>query len=210
MGPLLGRCAATAALLGSAVAIGVAPTLMPPGYSWVHHSISESAALGLQGAWAARSGFLLMALGTWLVAGVAASRLGPGRPAIRLFALMLVGTAAFSHRPFLADVPADLVEDLLHSVTATTMGFAFVAGVALAVLGRPPRPSWPRLPGDWPHLVAVVAATAIPLGMALAPDLAGLLQRGMFLVAYAWFLTVLWTPTSADSGGTSLNTRLVS
>lgn len=210
MASLLERCTATAALLGSAVAIGVAPTVMPPGYSWVRHSISESAAQGLQGAWMARSGFLLLALGAWLVAGVAAGRLGPARPAFRLFALMLVGTAAFSHRPFLTGVPVDPVEDLLHSVTATTMGFAFVAGVVLAVIRRPPRPSWPRLPGDWPHLVAVVAATAIPLGMALAPDLAGLLQRGMFLMAYGWFLIVLWTPTSADSGGERLNTRLVS
>jgi len=36
-------------------------------------------------------------------------------------------------------------------------------------------------------LVAVVAAIAIPLAMSALPEWDGLLQRGMFAIAYMWY-----------------------
>ncbi len=55
------RCAAVgviALLVVSAVALAVAPVLMPAGYDWVAHTTSESAAQGVAGAWVARLGFV--------------------------------------------------------------------------------------------------------------------------------------------------------
>ena len=99
------------------------------------------------------------------------------------FGALLVAAAAFAHRPWMAGEEVDRVEDVLHSVAATSMGFVFVGGVVFTALGR-------SRDDFWPHafdLTAVAASVAIPLGMAARPDVDGLLQRMMFVVAYAWY-----------------------
>ena len=98
------------------------------------------------------------------------------------FGVLMVATAAFSHRPWENAAPFDATEDLLHSIAATAMGFAFAFGVA-AVAFRHGFSRWPR-PLDLP---AIAAAVVLPLGMSALPDYAGLLQRLMFLVAYIWY-----------------------
>jgi hypothetical protein len=99
------------------------------------------------------------------------------------FGVCLVGTAAFSHHPWLPGVPFDPVEDFLHSLTATVMGFAFALGVVVRF--------WQREKGDRMgrllDVTAVAAATFLPLLMATQPEIIGLLQRLMFGVAYLWY-----------------------
>jgi hypothetical protein len=97
---------------------------------------------------------------------------------------MMLGTAAFSHRPWLSSVPFDPFEDLLHSITATGMGFAF-AGLVVAVgLNRQDARTLDRsLDG-----LAVVASVVLPLAMSSGMPTTGLLQRSMFAVAYVWYL----------------------
>ena len=183
-----------ALLVVSAVALAVAPAFMPDGYYWVTHTTSESAAQGLEGAWVARLGFVAFGLAVlWLVAGAAPTW---GRGAVWMhaaFGVSMVGTAAFSHMPWWAGAPFDPVEDLLHSVTATAMGFAFVFGVMLRFAQR-----WfggASAGGASTRgrrcaaldVVAVVAASVIPLIMLFEADVAGLVQRLMFLVAYVWY-----------------------
>lgn len=47
-------------LLGLALlALALAPLLLPAGYSVITHSVSESAAQGLEGGWLARSGLVM-------------------------------------------------------------------------------------------------------------------------------------------------------
>lgn len=171
-------------LVLSALSLGLAPLAMPDGYSWILHSTSESAAQGLSGAWVARLGFLLFGLGVlWLAAspvrgwGVWASLMHG------CFGVMMLGTAAFSHRPWLPGVPFDPVEDLLHSATATCMGFAFAIGVVLVALNRPRAEALSRLF----DAVAVLASVVLPLAMSLGTPYTGVLQRSMFLMAYVWY-----------------------
>jgi hypothetical protein len=54
-------------LAASAVALATAPALMPSGYSWVSQTTSESAAQGVQGAWLARIGFVVLGLSVILL-----------------------------------------------------------------------------------------------------------------------------------------------
>ena len=104
---------------------------MPDSNSWISHSISESAAQGIESAWLARLGFLLFSFGViWIV------RLAPPRWEVAsrmLFlaigVLICAAAAAFSHRPWESGAPSDATEDLLHSIAATGMGFAFAFGV---------------------------------------------------------------------------------
>lgn len=74
------------------------------------------------------------------------------------------------------------MEDLLHSVAATGMGFAFAIGVAVRSFTRRRHLGLRAL-----DVVALAAATFLsPLGLVL-PQIAGLLQRVMFLAAYVWY-----------------------
>jgi hypothetical protein len=171
-------------LVGSAVALLLAPLLMPDGYTWWSHTTSESAAQALPGAWLARAGFLAFGLGVVWIA--VSARDVSARTVVWLhvvFGVCLVATAAFSHRPWLERVPFDRVEDALHSLSATVMGFAFAFGV----LARWLQERWESRVGPWIHLAAVTVATVVPLAMLALPAAGGLLQRAMFAVAYAWY-----------------------
>jgi hypothetical protein len=173
-----------ALLFLSAVTLLAAPTLMPAGYGWLTHTTSESAAQALEGAWLARLGFILFGLAViWLASfksGVWA------RTAVwchLVFGVCMVGTAAFSHQPWLDGIPFDPIEDFLHSLTATVMGFAFAFGVVAHLLQREGEDRVGRLL----DVTAVAAATFLPLLMATQPAIIGLLQRTMFAVAYIWY-----------------------
>ena len=134
----------------------------------------------------------------WLAAGAARSW---GRGAVWMhaaFGVCMVATAAFSARPWWEGAAFDSVEDLLHSVTATAMGFAFVFGVALRLAQRWFGGSFAgsvAARGRWGvvlDVVAVAAASVIPLIMVFQADVAGLVQRLMFTVAYVWYAAAAW------------------
>ena len=173
----------------SVVALLAAPALMPEGYSWLTHTTSESAAQGLEGAWVARTGFVMLGFAVlWLVAA-AFRTWSRGATWMHLtFGVMMIGTAVYSHRPFIAGVPFDPIEDWLHSFTATLMGFAFSLGVYFRLLQRR-RVDRKLLVLD---LAALISAIGIPLLMMNYPGLSGLVQRVMFLVAYLWYSTEAW------------------
>jgi hypothetical protein len=171
---------------GSAFALALAPLLMPDSYSWVSHTTSESAAQGVSGAWLARLGFLVFGLVVLWLAAFAGARWGRwGRLFHGMFGVLMAATAAFSHRPFEPGIMFDRTEDLLHSVTATAMGFAFAIGVVAVMVSRPGRLT-SRHALD---AAALVASVVIPLSMVAWSRNAGLLQRSMFLVAYLWYGT---------------------
>jgi hypothetical protein len=118
----------------------------------------------------------------WLAVAGAPRWSGAVRFAHGVFGVLMTSVAAFSVRPWRTGAPYDRVEDVLHSIGATGMGFAFVAGVVLLIVqGR--RTSRPRML----DVLAVAAGTLLPPLMGLLPDIDGLLQRAMFVVAYAWY-----------------------
>lgn len=171
-------------LVISAVSLGGAPLFMSPTYSWVVHTTSESAGQGVPHAWIARLGFLAFGLGVCGL-GVALKRVW-ARTVLWLhaaFGVLMIATAAFSHRPWERGAAFDPIEDALHSFTATAMGFAFSFGV----LARLAQRSRARESGRFFDGVALVAATVIPLVMAARGGLDGLIQRMMFAVAYLWY-----------------------
>ncbi len=171
-------------LLLSAVALGVAPLLMPASYSSIANTTSESAAQGVEFAWVARLGFLAFGLAVlWLAAALRKSWARGARWLHMAFGVLMTATAVFSHRSWVAGAQFDPVEDVLHSFTATAMGVAFSFGVLARLLQRGRQGE----PGRALDAVALVAATVIPLVMACFAGLDGVIQRLMFLVAYLWY-----------------------
>jgi Protein of unknown function (DUF998) len=79
----------------SAAALAAAPALMPPGYSGVSHTTSESAAQGVDGAWLARTGFVLFGLSVILLATSRRQRWGSWATALHAgFGALLIAVAA--------------------------------------------------------------------------------------------------------------------
>jgi hypothetical protein len=176
--------AAVAALVVSATALALAPLLMPDSYSWVAHTTSESAAQGIEGAWLARAGLFTFGAGVILIVLVARDRWGGvGAVLHASFGVLMLAAGAFAARPWDRELAYSPFEDLVHSVAATAMGFAFAFGVAaVAVVGWRRRGRRRLL-----DVGGVVASVAIPLAMVGVQEWAGALQRLMFLVAYAWY-----------------------
>lgn len=184
----------TVTLFVSASALAMAPALMPEPYSWLTHTISEAAAQGLEGAWLARLGFVIFGFAVLWLTYLSRDRWNRWATASHVsFALALLAVAAFSHKPFLAGVAFDVVEDGVHSVAATLIGFAFAAGVLAVALGRHLRGGGIKAL----DVAALVASVLIPLGMGGWPGSVGLLQRTMFLIAYVWYAIEAFESPSA-------------
>jgi len=170
-------------LVAAVLCIAVAPSLMPDSYSIVEHSVSESAAQGVEGAWLARGGLLLFGFAVLALAGRGGNRWGRvGRIVHGAVGVSLIATAAFAHMPW-ENAPYDEFEDLLHSIASFGVGFAFTAGV-VAVSVRRAGKAWRARVFDW---VAVVAAVVIPMTMFSVAGVAGIVQRIMFGIAFLWY-----------------------
>jgi hypothetical protein len=167
----------------SALALTLAPLLMPESYSWVANTTSESAAQGMDGAWLARLGLVAFGVAVIVLAGGRSSWGRSARVAHFVFGMALLVTAAASARPWIPALPFDRMEDQIHSFAATAMGFAFAFGVLAVALGNSRAGGRMRL---W-DIVAVLASVIIPIGMVNLAGTAGLLQRVMFAVAYVWY-----------------------
>jgi hypothetical protein len=137
----------------------------------VEHTTSEAAGQGIEVAWVARFGFLAFGCAVLLLVRLRGDDWGRhGSWLHATFGILMVVAAAFSSRPWDAMAAFDPAEDMLHSVAATGMGFAFALGVgAVAWLGR--RKVLVR------DVVAMAASVVLPLGMAASQTQAGLLQR---------------------------------
>lgn len=193
---------ALAGLAASALALASAPLVLDDSYDWVRHTTSEAGGQGVDGAWLARTGFVLFGLTVLFVARRARLRWRlPATACHTFFGVAMVSVAVYSLRSWEPGARYDGIEDLLHSVGATAMGFAFAFGVTAAAItaqrhGQPAR----ILDG-----VAIVASVALPLGMAAEPSIAGVLQRAMFAIAYLWFAREALIPSlpSGDDGSRS-------
>lgn len=185
--PRVARLGVIVLLVAALVAFGLAPTLLPASYSWVEHGISESAAQGIDGAWLARMGFISFGLAVvWLV-GLRAARWGPMAALLHLvFGVSMFGVAAFSAEPWEESAAFVESEDVLHSVFAGAMGFAFIAALVTLIAARRQRSAWAALP-DW---VAVLVAATVPWTM--STGVWGVLQRVMFVTAAAWYAREAW------------------
>lgn len=178
------RFMALSTLVASAAALALAPFVLDNSYSWVEHTTSESGAQGVDGAWLARAGFLLFGLAVLWISHQKRRQWGQPATAFNVvFGVSMVAVAAFSLRSWEIGSEFDQTEDLLHSVFATLMGFAFAFGVT-AVAIRLRREDFPWRALD---IIAVAASVILPIGMGMFGQVDGVLQRLMFAIAYVWY-----------------------
>jgi hypothetical membrane protein len=175
-------------LAASAVCVGIAPVFMPDSYDVSRHAISASGGQGVENAWIARTGFLLLGSAV-LTLAVIPDRIWDlaGRWIFGAYGVSMVATAAFAHMPW-EEVPYVVFEDTLHSVAAGMVGFTFTVGVVTVAIRRRQVTGRHRL-FDW---FAAVAAVGISVLIFNLEDVAGYVQRLMFAIAYLWFGFEAW------------------
>lgn len=178
-------------VIAALTAIVVAPFFSVPEYSSARNAISELGAQGSPNAWIMRAGFVAYGLGV-LVDAARRLRVTPLVGVVFVvFGLAMAMSAVFSHRPVDQTLSYDVREDELHSLFATVVGFAFTFGaVAQSFIERS---LWRRLA----CYVAAVAAIGLPLAMLGFAEIAGVLQRLMFAISFAWLVEFL--PANAVS-----------
>ncbi|MBI1338888.1 DUF998 domain-containing protein [bacterium] len=172
-------------ILVIAAAILATPFVTAPGYSVVRHSISELGAQGAPNAWIMNVGFAAFGAG---VLTDAVRRIRNAQVvgwSFVVFGASLFGVAAFSHSPIDPAAAFSAEEDRIHSVFATIMGIAFSIGAIAQSFHE--RDMTRRLM----CFGAVAAGSGLPLLMLAMPDVAGLLQRLMFLVSFMWLAMFL-------------------
>lgn len=175
--------ASLALLALSMLAIGLAPLGLDESYSWLEHTTSEAAGQGVRGAWMSRAGFLFFGLAVlWLAHRKIGQWRQPSTAMHVAFGACLAAVAAFSLRAWDDAAPYDRTEDLLHSIAATMMGFAFAIGVVSVNW------TWGRRARLRPlDALAIAASLVLSLAMAAIANYAGALQRAMFAIAYVWY-----------------------
>lgn len=178
----------------SAILIFIAPLAMPDDYSIVSNVISESAGQRVEGAWIARLGFICFGLGVMWLSISRRSQWAAGAYWCHMaFGVLMISTAAFSHKPWLDNIPYDEIEDLLHSFTATVMGFAFSFGVLFRLLQRKKHERNRKIF----DILALLVATVIPLIGWYIPIIGGLVQRALFAISYIWYAAEALNKTNA-------------
>jgi hypothetical protein len=174
-------------LLGSsATALACAALVLPESYSWIAHTTSQGAGQGVLGAWLPRIGFATFGTGVlWISANAHDHWRSLGRLSHNAFGALMIAAAIFSSRQWEMTASFDPIEDLLHSVAASSMGLAFAVGVVAVAVSR----YWLRDERTVRLLdvVAIAASVLIPLSMMRYEAISGLLQRIMFTIAYIWY-----------------------
>lgn len=181
------RAIAATGIAAIMLAAIIAPFASHPDYSSIRHSLSELAGQGMPNAWIMRAGFV--AFGTAvLVASLMRLRSSPAVfGPLAAFGAAMLAAAIWSHLPIAPLTGGSMYEDELHSLAATGMGIAF----ALACGAR----LWTRRQFglDWLSATGLLVSVAIPMIMFQTPEIAGLVQRIMFLVSFVWVVVVMGT-----------------
>lgn len=175
------------------IAMVVGPLFSPPGFSWIEHTTSQQAGQMMPGAFIMRIGFFAFGLGVLLQARERARRGSYADWPFVVFGAFMILAAVFSLRSIDPNAPYDPTDDLLHSIFATAMGFAYGFGVGWRMLSM-------RAPLSL--IVSAIAAASsivLPLMMWQLPDFAGLLQRLMFIISFIWFGFYLSTASAVSA-----------
>jgi hypothetical protein len=163
----------------------LATSAMPNGYNWVSNSISESGAQQLTGAWVTRLGFLFFGLGVILTALLNWSTWkSAGAWLLSGFGFLMLTVAAFSTKQWDPYVQFNELENTLHSVSASVMGFFYGVGVLFVILAERNASRAVELLG-W---IAVITSIAMPILAGVVPEFGGVFQRLMFAIAISWFI----------------------
>lgn len=157
--------------------ITILPIFSFADYSIIEHTTSHLGAQGSNNGWIMNVMFLVLGLTAIYISIITEVRFH--QVVGILFGISLIGAAFFRHAPVNEMFEGNLLEDQLHSVFATLTGISFVC----LAFGHG------FMHKEKQRLIAFIVgvfATLISLGMMIFPDVMGILQRVMFMIAFYW------------------------
>jgi hypothetical membrane protein len=172
----------TAAYVYLLLTMSLLPLLRQDDYSLIRHTTSQLGAQQAPYAWIMNLGFILIGLASLIAAWQAFRRHPFQKVILSLFSLSLILTGFFSHAPIDPSLPYSLAIDQVHSILATVTGFAFtVFAFSMMFIEQT---TVRRLLA----LAIACMATGLSMLMWLVGSFAGIWQRLIFILAFAWLI----------------------
>lgn len=166
--------------------IFVLPFFSVDEYSILKNTTSHLGAQGAPYAWVMNVVFVLLGIAAIVDGWMRLSNFWLHKVVLTIFGVSLILTAFFQHAPIVPGVVFSELEDDLHSKLSTITGFSFVFFAIAAAFIEPTNVR---------RLIAVgvgVAASLLSILIFNLADLAGIWQRMMFIIVFAWLMYFLY------------------
>lgn len=154
-------------------------------YSIIKNTTSHLGAQEAVNAWIMNASFIIVGVSCLIEAWLYLREFWFHKIVLSVFALGLIFTAIFRHVPIIKGVSFDPLEDALHSVFATIVGFSFtVFAVSAAFIEKETR-------HRAMDVTVGLVATALSALMFYLPDYSGIWQRAIFIISFTWLIFTL-------------------
>jgi hypothetical membrane protein len=160
-------------------------------YSILKNTTSHLGAQGAPYAWVMNMVFALLGIATIVDGWMRLSKYWVHKVVLTIFGISLVLTAFFQHAPIVPGVEFNILEDDLHSKFASITGFSFtIFTIAAAFIESTNRRK---------VIAVVMGIIAILLSILIfnVAELAGVWQRMMFIIMFAWLMIFLYSRTDS-------------
>lgn len=160
----------------------ILPIFSMDGYSVIAHTTSQLGAQNTPHAWVMNITFMLLGIASILEGWHLLGAYYVQKSLLFLFGSGLIMTAIFQHAPIVDGMPYNMVEDQLHSIFASVVGFSFVLFAFSAAFIEP------DLKRRWLALAVGMIASGLSLLMSMLGDYSGVWQRLIFMLSFAWLI----------------------
>ncbi len=151
-------------------------------YSIIANTTSHLGAQQAPHAWVMNVVFVLLGVATIIRVSSLFNNYKFTTTMLIVFGLGLIMTALFRHRPIIEGVEFDLLQDQLHSLFASVVGFSFVMSCVTLLFENTTKQVKVMA------IVLGVFASLLSWMMFMFPSIMGILQRIMFLVSFYWIM----------------------
>ncbi len=154
-------------------------------YSIVKNTTSHLGAQSTTNAWIINVAFVLVGISCVLEAWLHLGKYWFHKILLTIFGLSLVFTGIFHHAPIIEGVIFNSIEDRLHSIFATIVGFSFtILAISSAFIEK-------AVKHRIINIVVGFTATILSMLMLYLPDYSGIWQRAIFIISFAWLIFML-------------------
>lgn len=161
------------------------PSFSVEGYSVLKNTTSHLGAQNAPYAWVMNVVFFMLGAVCILEGWLHLNRFWFQKLILTVFGLGLILTGIFQHAPINPGIPFNALEDSLHSVMATVVGFSFTILAFSAIFIAKSHIS--RFLALFSGCMAVIFSVL----MFSLTDFTGILQRLMFIFSFAWLIFFL-------------------
>jgi hypothetical membrane protein len=165
-------------------------------YQWQANSISQLGAQAYDKAWIIRFGFIgfgILILLTGIRRIKKDKRYWFREIAIMIYGFAILLSGIFSAEPFVEGVSYSAQEAQLHGLFATVAGFALT--IAILMFTFTDAPNSKRIG----HFIALVLVTVFSLLFGLLSNIAGIIQRLLWLAGFTWLLYIDFNLRSSNA-----------